>query len=106
MAFEETDEYKEIYKMVPWYGWNEKMRSQIAFVLLKVPEPVRNFACQQCIFITIHDGHAGSCVEVAVPPWGFIHHKVYIIQLSERIPCGHSFRYRRYSESLLILHRA
>ena len=97
MAFEEieeTDEYEEIYKSVPYYGDNERIRSQIAFVLLKVPESVRNFAYRQCLFSSLGQRLGGTCAKLNQPP-----SPLWLIELSEDIPYEHSVRYRKYSET-------
>lgn len=98
--------FEEIYKSVPYYGDNERIRSQIAFVLLKVPEPVRNFAYQQCLFSSLDEQRAGTCTKLTIRPGVVLPPTFWLIELSETIYLACSLRYYRYSCSFFRHHIA
>jgi hypothetical protein len=85
---------------IPYFGDNDKIAGAIAFVLQKVPEPVRNFAFQRCIFSSLPKNIAGSFRNLVIRP-GTILSSLFLIEISEELPFISSYRYRKYSQNTL-----
>ncbi len=86
---------------IPYYGENEAITSAIDFVIQNVPEPVRVFALERCIFTSLDKGCGGCCFTVPLDPGLVVHPAFWLIQISEDFYCKSSFRYRKCSQNSL-----
>jgi hypothetical protein len=85
---------------LPYWGDDAEIASAITFVLENIPEPVRNFALNQCIFTSIDvkkESAAYYFVSRQVSPQPTLS----LIVLSENYLYKSSFRYRMYIQNML-----
>jgi hypothetical protein len=85
---------------VPYWGDNDEIRSAIVFVLQNVPESVRDFARQQCIFTSMDENRIVSTSfklpeRPLIPP-----PEIWLIALSEHTLYKSSYRYRKYRQNM------
>lgn len=86
MQTKETTEvsYVEMYGKAPYYGSNISVRMRIAEVLLRLPESVREFVLDECIFMLGPESRfAGFALKAPVPARALVTREFWLIALSQ-----------------------